>query len=121
MSDTPKTDAREAWMANDARYKAPEQTHQTMVNHIELLLSDCREREREAAEAWHESQALIKTAASTARALLLEIADENLAKTLAEMQALGHTRITISIHTEWAIRALEFLKQSYVEAEPGRV
>ncbi len=47
QGDTPRTDERVRWMNNDFRYKAPEQAYTTACNHVQLLIGDCANLERD--------------------------------------------------------------------------
>lgn len=49
LSDTPRTDERLAWCSNDARYKAPEQAFDTVVEHVGVMADHARALERELA------------------------------------------------------------------------
>ena len=57
-SETPTTDEREQWLKTDLSYKAPEQLREVYANHVDLLLEDCREFERDLRAAQEELSAL---------------------------------------------------------------
>ena len=96
-ADTPRTDKREQWLKTDLSYKAPEQLREVYSSHIDLLLEDCRELERELSAAHEKARDYYyKFTAAQEKLAALEAAGE-LTCTDAKEQLMGCFR---AVHAE---------------------